>query len=345
MNPLQLLPPEPAHQAAIWALRHLPRALQTGFAAPVVDPRLSSQLWGLDFPNPLGMAAGFDKHVEAYNALFGLGFGFVEVGSITPEPQPGNPKPRVFRLRADQAVINRYGFNSKGLDGARDRLRAKPAQGVLGINLGKNKWTEEAAPDYCAGIRELGPHAAYLVANVSSPNTPGLRAEQRQDRLRPLIVACQEARDALATRPPLLVKIAPDLEPEDLEAVADLALGLGLDGLIVSNTTLARPASLSGAAKSEAGGLSGLPLFERSTEVLRQVARLTRGQVPLIGVGGIHDAASAYVKIKAGASLLQVYTALTYQGPRLVPTILSGLLALMERDGLTQISEAIGQEV
>lgn len=345
MNPLQLLPPEPAHQTAIWALRNLPRSLQTGFTPSVSDPRLASQVWGLDFPNPLGMAAGFDKHAEAYNALFGLGFGFVEVGSITPEAQPGNPKPRVFRLREDQAVINRYGFNSKGIASALGRLQSMPAQGVLGVNLGKNKWTEEAAPDYCAGIKALGPHAAYLVANVSSPNTPGLRAEQRQDRLRPLIVACQEARDGLANRPPLLVKIAPDLEPEDLEAVADLALSLRLDGLIVSNTTLARPETLRGAAKDEVGGLSGLPLLDRSTQVLRQVARLTKGQVPLVGVGGIHDADSAYTKLKAGASLLQVYTALTYQGPGLVPKILNGLLALLERDGLNQISQAIGQEV
>ncbi len=345
MNPLQLLPPETAHQAAIWTLRHVPSALQKSVAARVEDRRLASSLWGLHFPNPLGMAAGFDKHAEAYNALFALGFGFVEVGSITPEPQPGNPKPRVFRLRENQAVINRYGFNSKGLAPALNRLQKVPAQGVLGVNLGKNKWTEEAAPDYCAGIKALGPHAAYLVANVSSPNTPGLRAEQRQDRLRPLIVACQQERDALPNRPPLLVKIAPDLEPEDLEAVADLALDLGLDGLIVSNTTLARPDSLQGAAKREAGGLSGLPLFERSTEVLRQVARLTKGQVPLVGVGGIHDAQSAYAKLKAGASLLQVYTALTYGGPGLIADILNGLVALMERDGLTQITQAVGQEV
>lgn len=345
MNPLQLLPPEPAHQAAIWALRHLPRALQTGFAAPVADPRLASQFWGLDFPNPLGMAAGFDKHAEAYNALFGLGFGFVEVGSITPRSQPGNPKPRVFRLRQNQAVINRYGFNSKGQDSALQRLQAEPARGVLGVNLGKNKLTEEAADDYCAGIEALGPYAAYLVANVSSPNTPGLRAEQRQERLRPLIQACQVSRDKLTHRPPLLVKIAPDLDAEDLEAVADLALSLQLDGLIVSNTTLARPGSLAGAAKAEAGGLSGQPLFALSTDVLRQVARLTKGQVPLVGVGGIHDAGSAYTKLKAGASLLQIYTALTYRGPGLVPEILKGLLALMERDGLSQITQAIGQEV
>ncbi len=340
MNPLQLLPPEVAHTSAIWALRHLP-VRSTGLR----DARLESQLWGLDFPNPLGMAAGFDKHAEAYNALFSLGFGFVEVGSITPKPQPGNPKPRVFRLREDQGVINRYGFNSQGIEPALRRLQARPAKGVLGVNLGKNKQTEETERDYCEGIRVLGPHAAYLVANVSSPNTPGLRAVQRQELLRPLIIACQAARDTLAHRPPLLVKIAPDLEPEDLEAIADMAVALKLDGLIISNTTLDRPASLRGAAKGEAGGLSGEPLFERATQVLRSVARLTKGQLPLIGVGGIHDADTAYTKLKAGASLLQLYSALTYQGPGLVTDILKGLLHHMERDGLTHISQAIGQEV
>ena len=340
MNPLQLLPPEAAHLAAIWALRHLPTP-----RASLLDERLASQLWGLEFPNPLGMAAGFDKQAEAYNALLSLGFGFVEVGSITPKAQPGNPKPRVFRLREDQAVINRYGFNSQGIDPALSRLEAAPAKGIIGINLGKNKETEETERDYCEGIRLLGPHAAYLVANVSSPNTPGLRAVQRQELLRPLVVACQATRDTLPHRPPLLVKIAPDLEPEDLEAIADMALSLKLDGLIVSNTTLERPASLRGAAKGEAGGLSGVPLFERSTEVLRSVARLTKGEVALIGVGGVHDADTAYAKIKAGASLLQLYSALTYQGPRLITDILKGLLERMERDGLSHISQAIGQEV
>lgn len=340
MNPLQLLPPEAAHQAAIWALRHLPTP-----CAAVEDKRLNSQLWGLDFPNPLGMAAGFDKHAEAYNALLSLGFGFVEVGSITPNPQPGNPKPRVFRLREDQGVINRYGFNSHGIEPALRRLQTEPAKGIIGINLGKNKQTEETERDYCEGIKALGPYAAYLVANVSSPNTPGLRAVQRQELLRPLVVACQDARNALSHKPPLLVKIAPDLEPEDLEAIADMALDLRLDGLIVSNTTLDRPTSLHSPAKGEAGGLSGAPLFERSTEVLRAVARLTKGQVPLVGVGGVQDADTAYAKIKAGASLVQLYSALTYQGPGLVVAILRGVLERLERDGLSHISQAIGQEV
>ena len=342
MNPLLHLPPEAAHNAAIWALKNLPNLWQS----QAERPRLRQSLWGLDFPNCLGLAAGFDKHAEVYNPLFKSGFGFVEVGSITPRPQPGNAKPRVFRLEEDQAVINRYGFNSHGHQLAGQRLADRPAQGLLGLNFGKNKDTEEAAADYTLGIRRLAQHASYLVINVSSPNTPGLRAEQAQERLRPLVRACIQARAASgARRKPMLIKIAPDMSPDELEAVVELSVQEGVEGLIVSNTTIDRPESLIGTRRGEAGGLSGKPLTQRSTEVLRFVASQAAGRLVLIGVGGVHDGKSAYDKILAGASLVQLYTAMAYEGLGLVPKIQKELEALLMADGFDHISQAIGKGI
>lgn len=344
---LHALPPETAHRLTL-------RALRAGLG-PVDrtpdDPALAVDLWGLHFANPVGLAAGFDKDGEAPDALLDLGFGFVELGSLTPRPQPGNPRPRLFRLPAQRAVINRLGFNNGGQDGAARRLanRARPGRGPVGINLGKNKDSTDAAADYRAGVRALGPLADYLVVNVSSPNTPGLRALQGRAPLAELLTAVLAARRELAEAgqgsPPLLLKIAPDLTEEDRADIAAVALELGLDGLIVSNTTIARPPGLPADLARETGGLSGAPLLAPSTEVLRAMARLTGGRIPLIGVGGIASGADAYAKIRAGASLVQLYTALIYDGPALIGRIKRDLAALLKADGFGSVAEAVGADV
>jgi len=312
------------------------------------DPVLHMRIWGRSFPNPIGMAAGFDKDAEVYDSLLQAGFGFVEVGSITPEPQPGNPKPRLFRLPQDSALINRMGFNSRGFARARQRLesRRQLRRGIVGVNIGKNR-NGEAEADYMRGIRELAAYADYLVINVSSPNTPGLRALQSAVALRSLIAAVQRARGEAVTAdplPPLLLKLAPDLTAEDRRDIAGVAAGSGIDGLIVGNTTISRPPSLHGPHRSESGGLSGAPLFSLSTEVLRDIYRLTEGRIPLIGVGGISSGADAYAKIRAGASLVQLYTALVYQGPGLLRRMKAELAQLLRRDGFAGLAEAVGAD-
>ncbi|MEE8189925.1 MAG: quinone-dependent dihydroorotate dehydrogenase [Kiloniellales bacterium] len=340
---LRLLDPEVAHGLTLWALR---RGLGPVSDAPG-DPILAQRLWGRDFPNPVGLAAGFDKDARAVGPLLRLGFGFVEVGSVTPEAQPGNPRPRIFRLPEERAVINRIGFAGQGMEAAARRLerwRAGAVPGPVGVNLGKNRASEDAAADYAAGARRLGPLADYLVVNVSSPNTPGLRALQGRGELTAII---ERVRGALAEAvpggpPALLIKIAPDLTEADKDDIAAVALQEGLDGLIVSNTTIARPPGLRGRRRDEAGGLSGRPLFEPSTALLAEMYRRTQGQIPLIGVGGVASAEDAYAKLRAGASLVQLYTALVYQGPGLVPRIGSGLAALLRRDGFGSLREAVG---
>ena len=335
------LDPETAHRLAI-------RALALGIGprpAEPEDPLLATNVWGRDFANPLGLAAGFDKHAEAMPALLAMGFGFVEVGSVTPRPQLGNPRPRVFRLPEDEAVINRYGFNSDGLEAVARRLssyRARGASGLVGVNLGKNKDSPDAAEDYALGARKLASYADYLVINVSSPNTPGLRALQSRRELEQLARAVRAALPQPA--PPLVLKIAPDLQEADLEDIAALALDGALDGLIVSNTTIQRPDSLRSAQRHQAGGLSGRPLFELSTSVLKKVYRLTKGRVPLIGVGGIASGTDAYRKLRAGASLIQLYTALSLQGPGLIGRIKRELAEALRRDGLAGPADAVGRD-
>jgi len=341
---LRRLPPEIAHRLAISALKM--RRGRLGLTSD--DPVLHMRIWGRSFPNPIGMAAGFDKDAEVYDALLQSGFGFVEVGSITPEPQPGNPKPRLFRLPQDNALINRMGFNSRGLARARQRLekRRHLRHGIVGVNLGKNR-NGEAEADYTRGVRELAAYADYIVINVSSPNTPGLRALQSAVALRTLITAVQRARGeagAADLPPPLLLKLAPDLTPEDRQEIAVVAAGCAIDGLIVGNTTISRPPSLHGSHVGEAGGLSGAPLFTLSTDVLRDMYRLTEGRIPLIGVGGISSGADAYAKIRAGASLVQLYTALVYQGPALLQRMKKDLVQLLRRDGFAQLDEAVGAD-
>lgn len=340
---IRALDPEVAHGVTV-------RALKAGVVPPQPerdDPILASTVWGLAFPNPVGLAAGFDKNAEVPDAMLRQGFGFVEIGSVTPRPQPGNPKPRMFRLVDDAAVINRMGFNNQGLEAVAARLAKRPRRGIVGANLGKNKDTEDAAADYEKGVAALAGHADYLVINVSSPNTPGLRALQGREHLAGLVGRVRAALDATvpgSPRPPLLLKIAPDLTPEDQADIAAVALGGGLDGLIVSNTTIERDWRLLSVNRGETGGLSGRPLFRRSTEVLREMYRLTEGRLPIVGVGGIESGADAYAKIRAGAALVQLYSALIYHGPGLVTRIKADLAALLRRDGFAALADAVGAD-
>ena len=309
---------------------------------PTDPPSLKQVLWGRDFPNPIGIAAGFDKDAEAPDALLRLGFGFAETGTVTPRPQAGNPKPRLFRLYEDRAVINRMGFNSQGLEPSLKQLATRSRVGIVGVNLGKNRDSTDAAADYLEGVRRVGALADYFVINVSSPNTPGLRDLQRRDILEDLLHRLVAARDEAAPGTPLLVKIAPDLSPDERADIAALAGPSGIDGIIIGNTTIARPPSLRSAHAGEQGGLSGAPLFAPSTAVLADIYRLTEGKIPLIGVGGIASADDAYAKIRAGASLVQLYTALVFQGPALVGRIKRGLAELLARNGFASIAEAVG---
>ncbi|OWJ64521.1 quinone-dependent dihydroorotate dehydrogenase [Inquilinus limosus] len=343
---LKALPPETAHRATITALK---LGLGPAAAGPD-DPILAVSLWGRRFANPIGLAAGFDKDAEVVDPMLRLGFGFVEVGSITPRAQPGNPRPRAFRLPDQQALINRYGFNNRGHAAAVARLEARRVNGaavpgLLGVNVGRNKDSRDPEADYAAGIRAFARLADYLVVNISSPNTPGLRAMQSREPLQRLLAAATAARDDGTARPPVLVKIAPDLTPEDLEDVAEVALAAGIDGLIVSNTTIARPAGLPPDLAGEPGGLSGKPLMQPSTAVLRRMAKLVAGRLPLVGVGGVASGADAYAKIRAGASLVQLYTALAYRGPGLVGEIKRDLAGRLRADGFRSVAEAVGADL
>uniref|UniRef100_UPI00398E8666 dihydroorotate dehydrogenase (quinone), mitochondrial isoform X2 n=1 Tax=Pristiophorus japonicus TaxID=55135 RepID=UPI00398E8666 len=342
--------PETAHTLAVrfisWGL--IPRTKCKD------SPTLEVNVFGQKFKNPVGIAAGFDKHGEAVDGLYKMGFGFVEVGSVTPQPQDGNSRPRVFRLETDQAVINRYGFNSHGHLAVQQRLQARSeiqkqltkAGRPLGINLGKNKLSRDAAADYVAGVRELGPLADYLVVNVSSPNTPDLRALQGKEELRNLLVKVMKERDALKVnrKPAVLVKIAPDLSAQDKKDIASVVTELGIDGLIVTNTTVSRPQSLRDPLRTQLGGLSGGPLKEMSTQTVNEMYSLTKGRVAIIGVGGISSGADVLEKIRAGATLIQLYTIFTYQGPPVVNKIKRELEQLLKEQGFSSIAEAVGAD-
>lgn len=337
---IRCLDPERAHALTI-------RALRCGLVPPTRVRRrevLESELFGISFPNPVGLAAGFDKDAEVPDAMLAQGFGFVEVGSITPKAQPGNPKPRLFRLSEDRAVINRMGFNNHGADPAYARLSQRSGPGIVGVNLGKNKTSEDAIADYVFGVERFADVAGYLVVNVSSPNTPGLRALQDKSALINLMQAVIAARNAADSRPPVLLKIAPDLLDEDKSDIAGVALETGVDGLICTNTTIERPESLRSRDRAETGGLSGKPVFEASTRVLSEMYQLTQGRLPLVGVGGISDAETAYAKVRAGASLLQLYSALVYEGPGLVSRILDGLEIRLKADGFDSLKQAVGSD-
>lgn len=333
---------ETAHDLAIGAL-------SKGIVPPqcrVASPKLEQEIWGIRFSNPVGLAAGFDKNAAAISGLAKQGFGFLEVGTVTPKPQAGNPKPRLFRLPEHRAIVNRLGFNNAGLDAYCDNLARAPQGMVIGANIGKNKDSEEALVDYITCFRRVYPLVSYITVNISSPNTPGLRQLQSREPLVMMIKSLQAVRSEMIEQKhafkPILIKFAPDLEDEDLEMIAEVAQSTVLDGMILTNTTIARPDYLGERWKSEAGGLSGKPVFERSTHVLKRMYQLTYGRVPLIGVGGIASAEDAYAKIRAGASLVQVYSALIYQGFALVPSINKGLLKLLERDGFAHVKDAVG---
>jgi dihydroorotate dehydrogenase len=330
--------PEKAHDLAIAALERMPLP-----AAAADDARLATTAFGLSFANPVGIAAGFDKNARVPDALMRLGFGFVEVGGVTPEPQPGNDKPRVFRLSEDGAVINRYGLNSEGMAAVAQRLVARRRNGVLGINLGANKLSEDRIADYVALLRKLGPLAEFVTLNISSPNTPGLRDLQGRAFLDELLARTLDARAAqgLATR--ILLKIAPDIDTVQLDDIIEVARSRGIDGMIVSNTTIARPASLRSAHAGETGGLSGKPLFRPSTILLARTWQRVEGAFPLIGVGGIASGEDAVAKIAAGASLVQLYSALVYQGPALIGEIKRALLAAVAREGVADVSALVGR--
>lgn len=329
------LDPERAHRLTVSALKLLP-----GRAAPPMDPALSVMLAGLAFPSPVGLAAGFDKDAEVPDAMLSLGFGFVEVGTLTPLPQAGNPKPRLFRLSEDHAVINRMGFNNQGQAAALARLAARRRHGIVGVNVGANKDAADRVADYASGVRLMAPVADYLTINISSPNTPGLRALQGGEALGELLDAVTQAR--APGGPPVFLKVAPDLEPAEIDAVVKTAMGR-IDALIIGNTTLSRPTLLSRYA-SEAGGLSGAPLATLALQRLRDFRSASGGALPLIAAGGIETAEQAWERIKAGASLVQIYSALVYHGPGLARTIARALPALMARDGISTIADAIGCE-
>jgi dihydroorotate dehydrogenase len=338
---LRRLPAEAAHLLTLSAIQAGVARLAFGREAQVDPPILTQRIWDLEFANPVGLASGFDKNAAVPDAMLDLGFGFVEIGTVTPRAQPGNPKPRLFRLDQDRAVINRMGFNSHGLDTVIARLSRRRQAGIVGINLGANRGGDAVA-DYEYGIRRTAHLADYLVVNISSPNTPGLRELQMRAALDPLLRRVIDARDKTRRRVPMLLKIAPDLTPQERNDIAEVALETGVDGLVVANTTVARPSGLRSRYAAEAGGLSGSPLFTSSTALLCDMYRLTHGKLPLIGVGGIASAADAFAKIRAGASLVQLYTALIFEGPALVARIKAGLVELLRRDGFTSIGDAVG---
>lgn len=332
---LFLLDPERAHRLTISALKMAPPL------PPPFPGALATEVAGIRFANPVGLAAGFDKDGEVPDAMLGLGFGFVEVGSITPKAQAGNPKPRLFRLAEDRAVINRMGFNNGGAEAARARLATRRRRGVLGINVGANKDSPDRIADYLAGIATFAPLADYLTVNISSPNTPGLRDLQAEGELQALLSAIADARTA--GTPPVFLKVAPDLADGDHERIVRAALDHGIAALIVANTTVSRPA-LRSAYAGETGGLSGAPLKDLALAQLRRFLAVAGGELPLIGVGGIASADDAWARIRAGASLVQLYSALVYEGPGLAARIVRGLAKRMKADGFSTIAEAVGSE-
>ncbi|MFA4938944.1 quinone-dependent dihydroorotate dehydrogenase [Brevundimonas sp.] len=334
---LRRLDPEQAHQLAIKGLALAPLP-----APPADDPILHTRLAGLDLPNPVGLAAGLDKNGEALRGLSRLGFGFVECGSVTPRAQAGNPKPRLFRLTEDRAIINRMGFNNAGLDAFAARLDRRPSGVVIGANLGANKDTEDKAADYVAGLTKLAGRASYFTVNISSPNTPGLRALQGREQLDDLLGRIDAARPTAGPdRVPVFLKIAPDLIADEIGMIVEASLAHRIDGLIVSNTTLERPETLRSPDAHETGGLSGAPIRPFAEKALRAAAEAAGGRLPLIAVGGIDSGAEAYARIRLGATAVQIYSALIYEGPGLVTRIKRDLAARLHADGFSTATEAV----
>ncbi|XP_055639415.1 dihydroorotate dehydrogenase (quinone), mitochondrial [Toxorhynchites rutilus septentrionalis] len=345
---VRIIPPETAHKMAVFGVK------LGVIRPPYQDPeQLKTQLLGLTIENPVGIAAGFDKHGEAVSGLQHIGFGFVEIGSVTPEPQPGNPRPRVFRLNEDKAIVNRYGFNSEGHDVVYERLRKTREENgtkvTLGINLGKNKHSEDAVDDYVKGIKKFSCLADYLVINISSPNTPGLRTMQNKSTLQILLSEVIKARNSLprSEQRPILVKLAPDLSDGDVQEIIGVVKfkDCAIDGLIISNTTIDRPSSLKSYNAGQLGGLSGAPLNSKSTQLIAKVYKWTEGKIPIIGVGGISNGQDAYEKILAGASAVQLYTAFIYHGPPIVTKVKRELAQILEENGYQSIQQAVGKGV
>ena len=332
---LRQFDPEAAHRLAIRALQMTPLP-----APGADDPILKTTIAGLEMSNPVGLAAGLDKNGEALEGLSRLGFGAVECGSVTPRAQPGNPRPRLFRLAEDRAIINRMGFNNEGLEPFAARLARRPTRTAIGANLGANKDTEDKAADYVAGLKRLAGLADYFTVNISSPNTPGLRALQGREALDDLLGRIHEARPADGA--PVFLKIAPDLISEEIGMIVEASIAHRIDALIVSNTTLERPASLRSAYKGEAGGLSGAPLKPFAQKALEAAAEAAGGRLPLIAVGGIADGADAWARIRAGASAVQVYSAMIYEGPGMVGRIKRDLAARLRAEGFSSVAEAVG---
>jgi dihydroorotate dehydrogenase len=336
---LRLLPPETAHRTTLsllgWAGAFIP-------SAKADDPRLAVDALGMRFPNPIGLAAGFDKDGIAPDAMAKFGFGFVELGTVTPKPQAGNPRPRLFRLTEDRAVINRMGFNNRGMEAMAERLAARQRQGIVGINIGANKDSADRSADYALTFKRLAPFASYVTVNVSSPNTPGLRGLQNKGELAALLALLTEARAKSGAQVPLLLKIAPDIDPAGADDIAEVSLASGIEGLIVSNTTIARPPSLKSRNAHQSGGLSGSPLFMPSTTLLGAMRQRVGTRLTLVGVGGVLSGADVYAKIRAGASLVQLYTALAYEGPGLVARLKRELLECLSRDGVAHVGDAVG---
>ena len=343
---LKFFPPELAHTITINALKFFNFNLDK-----IDDPILSQHLIGLDFPNPIGLAAGFDKNAEVVKSMFSLGFGFVEVGTITPIPQAGNLKPRIFRLEKDQAVINSLGFNNKGSKKAKkniSKIKNNFARNkIIGVNIGKNKNSKNSIDDYLYGMEELGALASYITINISSPNTEGLRDLQLRGNIEKLIKKIIKKREEIESinKKPIIIKISPDLNDDQLRDIALISLANNIDGLILTNTTTSRPYNLQFNKKINNGGLSGKPLFKISNNVLRKMYNLTNGQITLIGVGGISSGSDCYEKIKSGASLVQIYTALTFEGPLLVSKIKNELINLIKTDGYKNITDVVGKSV
>ena len=338
MRALRLADPEAAHGLAL-------KALKLGLVpspGALTSPRLKTTLAGMDLQNPLGLAAGFDKNAEVLHPLAKSGFGFVEVGAITPRAQPGNPKPRLFRLTEDKAAINRFGFNNQGMEAAAAKLANRPKSGVIGLNLGANKDSEDRASDFAKVLQACGEHLDFATVNVSSPNTEKLRDLQGKAALSGLLAGVMDVRAGMDRKIPVFLKIAPDLSDDELAEIAEVAIETGISGIIATNTTLSRD-GLKSPHKGEMGGLSGAPLFEKSTRVLAKLSKLTaENNLPLIGVGGVSNADQAYAKIKAGASAVQLYTALVYGGMGMVKDIVTGLDKRLEQDGFTNVTDAVG---
>ena len=336
---LRRINPETAHEMALLALR----AGWTSTPGPVTSPRLATSLAGLSLPNPIGLAAGLDKNAAAVAPLMRTGFGFIEIGAVTPRPQSGNPPPRLFRLAEDRAVINRFGFNNDGMEAIGRRLATRPTGVPVGLNLGANADSDNHAADFTAVLRHCGPGVDFATVNVSSPNTEGLRDLQRSEKLVTVLTAIMDARASLTRPIPIFLKISPDLNDDSIVDVAGVAADCGIHAIVATNTTVFRE-GLRSHCQTETGGLSGAPLFRRSTRVLAQLHRLVGNRIPLIGVGGISNAQDAYAKILAGASAVQLYTAMTFDGLSLAGRIAHELDDLLSRDGISNVSDAVGAE-